>query len=311
MPPIIIDLFIALLGFACGALVNYLSDVLPLRRQIVRPFCLHCGEKMTWINYLFWPRRCLKCDRRRAWRTWVVEVAAVIVTLWLWISPPARLGFVLGLILLVYFGVVVIIDIEYRLILQPVSIVGAILALVIGIQIRGVLVTLLGGFAGFGLMWLFYFLGLQFTNLIYRIQGKPLEEGLGFGDVTLSGVLGLLFGWPGVVVALFLGVLIGAAIGLLYLLLMAVTRRFKAFATMPYGPYLVASAVILLYFRDFVLGLMNRYWDCKAKNCLNVHRCSNSFLIDLFLIKPVLRTYLYGTSVSILYFPKPPELKRR
>lgn len=256
MPPIIITFLIALLGFACGALVNYLSDVLPLRRQLVRPFCLHCGEKMSWINYLLWPRRCLQCARPRSWQIWVVEITAIVVTLWLWFAPPTRLGFVAGLILLVYFGVVVIVDIEHRLILHPVSIAGAVLALVIGIQLHGILKTLIGGVAGFGLMWLFYFLGLLFTNLINRLRGKPLEEGLGYGDVTLSGVLGLLFAWPGVVGALFLGVLIGAVIGLLYMLLMAVTRRFKAFATMPYGPFLVASAVILLYFPEFVLGLM-------------------------------------------------------
>jgi prepilin signal peptidase PulO-like enzyme (type II secretory pathway) len=58
--------------------------------------------------------------------------------------------------------------------------------------------------------------------------------------------------------ALFLGVVFGAVIGLLYILLMAITKRFKAFATMPYGPFLVVSAVILIYFRDFVLGLINR-----------------------------------------------------
>jgi prepilin signal peptidase PulO-like enzyme (type II secretory pathway) len=162
------------------------------------------------------------------------------------------------LILLVYFGIVVIVDIEHRLILHPVSIVGAFLALVIGIQLHGIVATLLGGVAGFGLMWLFYFLGLQFTNLIFRLQGKPLEEGLGFGDVNLSGVLGLLFGWPGVIFALFLGILIGALVGLVYMALMAINRRFKTFATMPYGPFLVASAVILLYFRDFVLGLLPR-----------------------------------------------------
>ncbi len=258
MPSIFIDLLIALLGLACGALVNYLADVLPVRRRFVKPFCANCGEAIPWMNYLIWPRRCPQCASRRAWRSWAVEILAIGVTLWLWIATPARLGFIPGLILLVYFGLVVIVDIEHRLILHPVSIAGALLALVIGIQLHGIITTLLGGVAGFGLMWLFYFLGLQFTNLIFRLQGKPLEEGLGFGDVNLSGVLGLLFGWPGVVIALFLGILIGALIGLVYLVLMAITRRFKAFATMPYGPFLVASAVILLYFRDFVLGLLNR-----------------------------------------------------
>jgi leader peptidase (prepilin peptidase)/N-methyltransferase len=206
------------------------------------------------MNYLIWPRRCLHCSHSRGRRAWVVEISAILITLWLWINPPARLGFIPGLILLAYFGVVVIVDIEYRLILHPVSLVGALLAFGIGARLHGIIPTLLGGVAGFGLMWLFYFLGLQFTNLIYRLQGKPIEEGLGFGDVNLSGVLGLLFGWP----ALFLGVFIGAVIGLIYIALMALTRRFKAYATMPYGPFLVASAVILLYFRDFVFGLFNK-----------------------------------------------------
>jgi len=154
--------------------------------------------------------------------------------------------------------VVVIVDIEHRLILHTVSIAGAVLGLVIGARLHGVVESLFGGILGFASMWLFYFLGLQFTNLIFRLQGKPLEEGLGFGDVTLSGVLGLLFGWKGILIALFLGVLIGAVVGLIFMLGMALTHRYKAFATMPYGPFLVASAVILLYFRDFVVGLLTR-----------------------------------------------------
>jgi prepilin signal peptidase PulO-like enzyme (type II secretory pathway) len=168
------------------------------------------------------------------------------------------LGFIYGLVLMAYFGVVVIVDIEHRLILHSVSIAGAILAFVIGVHLHGTVESLLGGILGFASMWLFYFLGLQFTNLIFRLQGKPLEEGLGFGDVNLSGVLGLLFGWKGILIALFLGVLIGAVVGLIFMLGMAVTRRYKAFSTMAYGPFLVAGAVILLYFRDFVVRLLSR-----------------------------------------------------
>jgi leader peptidase (prepilin peptidase)/N-methyltransferase len=258
MPALFTYLLIILLGFACGVLVNYLSDVLPVRRQLVHPFCQLCGQELSWVNYLVWPRRCGSCAHRRAWRVWAVEIAAIIITLCLWLWPPSRLGFIFGLVLLVYFGVVVIVDIEHRLILHSVSIAGAVLGLVIGIRLHGAVESLLGGILGFASMWLFYFLGLQFTNLIYRLQGKPLEEGLGFGDVNLSGVLGLLFGWKAIWIALFLGVLIGAIVGLFFMLGMAVTRRYKAFATMPYGPFLVASAVILLYFRDFVVRLISR-----------------------------------------------------
>ena len=258
MPPTITYILITLLGFTCGVLVNYLSDVLPVRRRLVHPFCQHCGQELSWGNYLFWPRRCGSCAHRRRWRTWVVEIAAVVITLCLWVWPPSRLGFIAGLALLVYFGVVVIVDIEHRLILNSVSVAGAMLAFIIGAHLHGALESLLGGIVGFASMWLFYFLGLQFTKLIFRLQGKPLEEGLGFGDVNLSGVIGLLFGWKGIWIALFLGVLIGAVVGLIFMLGMAVTRHYKAYSTMPYGPFLVAGAVILLYFRDFVVGLISR-----------------------------------------------------
>jgi len=64
--------------------------------------------------------------------------------------------------------------------------------------------------------------------------------------------LGLLLGWPGIVAGLVLAILLGGVISLFYLLVMLVLRKYKAFTAIPYGPFLVASAILLLFFKDAI-----------------------------------------------------------
>ena len=146
----LILLAIALLGWFIGALVNYFSDILPVKRRLAKPICAACLDPMPGINYWLWPRRCPECWSRRSWRTWAVEIIFMAASVWLWLNPPVRFGFWAGLLLLAFFGVVFVIDMEHRLILHMVSIFGAVLGLVLGIYMRGLWVTLLGGAAEVG-----------------------------------------------------------------------------------------------------------------------------------------------------------------
>jgi leader peptidase (prepilin peptidase)/N-methyltransferase len=70
-------------------------------------------------------------------------------------------------------------------------------------------------------------------------------DALGFGDVKLLGLLGLLLGWFGWAVLLagvFLGLLTGATVSLVLL----VTRRAGWRTALPFGPPLMAGAVLAL-----------------------------------------------------------------
>jgi len=86
-----------------------------------------------------------------------------------------------------------------------------------------------------------------------RKRGEDIDEvALGFGDVNLAGVIGLLLGWPGVIAGVFLAIIIGGAISGLFLLLQLFRKRYEAFQALPYGPFLVISVVLLLYYSQFV-----------------------------------------------------------
>ncbi len=145
------------------------------------------------ITLLF--RKCKHCGQPPSWRRALILCLAIVANIWLWYYPTQRMGYWVGFLLLVYLGVVAVIDIEYRLILQPVSLVGAVLGLAIGTWIHSFWMTIAGGIAGFAIMFTLYYLGDVFARWLARRRGEELSEvALGYGDVMLSGVLGVRVG---------------------------------------------------------------------------------------------------------------------
>ena len=226
---LIISLLFGLLG---GLVVNYFADVLPATRRLAKP---------EW-----WPLS------RSGLREYLARPRVLAVT-GLSLSgafllnqfPPADFSIYLLVVILAYFFTVAVIDIEHRAVLHPVSIVGAILMGGIGIWRHGWMDSLIGGAAGFGFMLAVYYLGDWLGRLVARARKEPWEEtALGFGDVDLAGVIGLLMGWPGVIAALFMGMLAAGIFSAGYLLFTFVSGKYRAFASIPYAPFLCMGAVV-------------------------------------------------------------------
>jgi prepilin signal peptidase PulO-like enzyme (type II secretory pathway) len=238
---------VIVLGVISGVLVNYLADILPVSRNFTQPICRHCQKELSWPQFLFF-EKCPACGVGRSARSWIVQFFYPLAFAYLQFFPAGRLGFWIGAGLLVFFGVVAIIDLEHRVVLHPVSILGGIIGLAVGWTIHGLLITLLGGIAGFGIMLALYFLGEVFARLMAKRRGQPVEEiALGFGDVNLAGVLGLLLGWPGITAGLLFAIIIGGLASAIYLGVNLIFRRYKPFTAIPYAPFLLIGAVILLY----------------------------------------------------------------
>jgi leader peptidase (prepilin peptidase)/N-methyltransferase len=244
-----------LVGWISGAVINYLSDTLPATRRLSRPFCLVCGTKIGLSNYFIWPRRCNECGEPRPGRVWMVELILIFSSIWLWKNSPADLGFWTGIVLLAYFILVTVIDLEHRLILHITSLAGLLFGLWVGIRLHGFVPTFVGGVAGFVLMLALYYSGFLYLRISRKLRGTdPGEtEALGFGDVNLSGVIGLLLGWPGILLGLILAILLAGFVSLFYLLYLLASRRYHPNSALPYGPFLAISAVILLYLRNLLI----------------------------------------------------------
>ncbi len=236
-----------LLGWLSGAFVNLVADTLPFKRPLWSPVCPQCGGSQTWRGALGLQRVYGACAHPRSWRSLLLPPLGAGSAFFLWRYPPERLGFWTAWLVLVYFAVVMVIDVEHRLILHPVSWAGTALGLAVGIWRHGALLTLAGGAAGYALMGGLYALGGVFARWVARRRGEPLDEvALGFGDVNLAGVMGLFLGWPGVAAGLVLTILLGGVGSGGYMLWMTLRRRYRAFASLPYGPYLAAATVWLL-----------------------------------------------------------------
>ncbi len=259
MKPMNFGLVVPLIvGWIGGWVVNYLADTLPSTRRLSSPACANCGKPYAIERYLALGP-CENCGHRRGLRPWLVQIAMLAVSVYTWFRPHA-MGYALGMLLLTYFAVVIVIDLEHRLILHPTSIVGAVLAAGIGLLVNGIVPTVLGGLAGFGIMLALYYLGVLFSRWRARRlqaagQQADAEEALGAGDVILAGILGLLLGWPLIWFTLLLGILLGGIVGILLLIGMVVRGLYGKQALMvfmPYGPYFVLSAFFILFLPNWI-----------------------------------------------------------
>lgn len=252
-------LFPVLLGLVSALIVNYLADVLPASLRLSRPVCPNpeCARPFAWTDYLLL-RRCRQCSRPRGVRTYAVLLLCVVSALYLWFSHPARLGFALSLLVIVYLYVVGLIDLEHRLVLRPLSLAGLLLTAVTGFVLHGWLATLLGAAAGFAIMYIFYLFGMLFTRLRARRLGqdpKDAEEALGSGDVTLATILGLFMGWPLIWFGLLLGVLFAGFISLVVILVLVIARKYRQQAFMvfiPFGPAFILSTILLVFLPNWI-----------------------------------------------------------
>lgn len=246
-------------GLFLSVLVNYLSDVLPVTRKFSASVCLHCGHTFSPVDYLLL-RSCRQCGQRRSLRNWLTLIVVTSASFYIWNTTPVRVDYAVSMSVIAYFALIAVIDIEHRLILHPTSIFGALLGLGVGWLKHGPYATLLGGLIGFLIMLSIYYLGVWFARYRARRmeqagQEADDEEALGFGDVNLAGVLGLLTGWRHIGIVLLQGILLAGIFGIFMVLFMLIARKYKENALMvfmPYGPFLILSAFLTIFVPNWI-----------------------------------------------------------
>jgi leader peptidase (prepilin peptidase)/N-methyltransferase len=234
------------LGLFTGWLVNYVADVLPGSGSRERPPCWNCQTALPWKTYLRFGH-CPACGRPRRFRTYILQLAIPAIILYLWRVPADQLEFPSATLLLSYLVLIAVIDIEHRLIHHLTSIAGLFLGLGIGIHLHGVEATLIGGIVGYGIMLLLYGSGVLFVRCASRWRGQAIDEvALGYGDVNLAGIAGLLLGWPGFLQGLLIATLAAGLVSMIIVARTLLRSRYRAFVAIPYGAFLALTVVSLI-----------------------------------------------------------------
>ena len=274
------EILIVLLGLGVGGLINMLADCLPVNRRLVFPHCPACTAPRpftAWFGIGALVARtwhCPYCGTPRSWRVPLIEVVTVVGVLCLYRRNPTPISFGLDGLVLVFFLLIVVIDVEHRLILHIITGPAALIFSLIGVlkPDQEVGLILLGGLTGFGLVLVLYLFGWVFAHMIARLRGKVLEEvAFGFGDVTLAGVLGLIVGFYGVLMTLFIGIITAGIFSLVYLVFMVLRRQYQAFLPVPYGPFLVLGASMVYFGGPTVIESIFPYGPLWLLGILSVY----------------------------------------
>jgi prepilin signal peptidase PulO-like enzyme (type II secretory pathway) len=234
-------------GLAVGLISNYLADVLPRNRKFTAPICLNCGNSRTFGEFIQ-GADCKSCGKDIKTRFWMVLLFNCILSVAARLKPVENLPFLASLVLIVLFSVIVITDLEYRVVLEQVSFVGYFICAGAGWLLHGITETVLGGLAGFLVFLGLYYAGKLFARKLSKNREEPVEEdALGFGDVHLAGIVGLLTGFPFVFTALLAAIILGGIISAGCIIVAVARKQYKAFQAIPYGPFILLGGIIALY----------------------------------------------------------------
>jgi len=242
----------AIIGGFCGVVINYLADVLPIYRRPGPPICQNCAKRFSLYNYLI-SFRCKNCGQGVSLRTILVHILSITTSILVWLFPYQSLNYWWSIPIIIFLGIILVIDIEYRVVLIQTSVIGLILLFLVGLvnqgfSVKGLLITTIGGAAGFLIMIILYYFGILFNKVLSKARNQEVDEvALGFGDVYVSTFLGFLIGWPNIISAIVLAVLLSGAFSLLFVVVSLILKKYKAFSAIPYTPFLILGAIILPY----------------------------------------------------------------
>jgi len=164
----------------------------------------------------------------------LIEIGLGVTYGYLWIVLGPSIKLPLYLLYSTILTLILITDIERRLILNVVTYPAILFAFAASFFTPGMTwwSALIGGAIG----WAFFYCAALIGNAAFGAGA------LGGGDVKLAAFVGLITGFPLVIEALVLTILIGAAVTLV--LLVTGVRGLRDH--IPYGPFLVAGAMITL-----------------------------------------------------------------
>lgn len=262
---IAITVLVGGLGSVIGSFLNVVVHRVPLAQSVVHPpsACPSCGaairarDNIPVLSWLVLRGRCRDCASPISVRYPLVElgtaVAFTLVALgWLPAVLASRsvagsVSAVLELIAFLYLAAVSIaltfIDLQTRRLPNRIVLPA--------IGVMAVLLTAAALLAGEPAALGSAAIGGAALFLLYLGLAVGTNGGMGFGDVKLAALMGIVTGWVGwaaLIVGAVAAFVLGGLIGLALLVARRATRR----TAIPFGPWMIVGAWIGIVFGDWI-----------------------------------------------------------
>lgn len=239
-------LILFLFGLAVGSFLNVVIYRLrqgdsPMRG---RSYCDRCKKPIAWfdniplLSFILLRGKCRKCRRKIPIEYPLTELLVGIEFVWVYWLLAVNFQFFgtwegfYSLALLIYWLIlfsgslgIIIFDFKYRLIPDEV------LYPLIGLALLRL---------PFSHQWAVIWTALGSGMFLYSLYLITKKKGMGLGDVKLALLLGLVLGWPKILVAYFIAFLTGAVVGVILI----ISRKKKFKDRIAFGPFLLAAMLI-------------------------------------------------------------------
>lgn len=251
-----------LFGLTIGSFLNVLIYRSVHDESFVtgRSKCPHCKKQINWydnvplLSFVFLHGKCRQCKKPISWTYPAIEFITAGLFVW-WYAigftffrltqqPLIILQRGFWLCVGISFIVIFFADLLYGIIPD-----GMVIFLTgLGLLYRAVLYW-------FGVMqpidfWLTLGVSVWAVLMFAFLHWVTKGRGMGMGDVKFVFPLGLILGWPGMVLGVFLSFIIGAIVSLS--LIAFGKKKFKQ--TVPFGPFLVAGSLVTLIFGERIIA---------------------------------------------------------
>jgi prepilin signal peptidase PulO-like enzyme (type II secretory pathway) len=261
--------FLFIFGLAAGSFINviglrYKSGRKLLSEDIIsgRSNCPKCEKKLSWyelipfFSFIFLGGKCRGCKGKISLQYSLIELisGAVFTLVPFFLAGQPWPIIVAWLLIFSLFILLSIIDFRLSVIPDQINALLAVLGMaLIGLNnhygsFSAFSGSFLGHFAGiFGFrenIWVSHafavFIGFAvFWLIVFLSRGRAM----GWGDVKLGGALGLIFGWPDILMVLMLAFIVGAVFSLV---LMAGGEK-KIKDMIPFGPFLIIGSALVFF----------------------------------------------------------------
>jgi leader peptidase (prepilin peptidase) / N-methyltransferase len=245
-------------GALLGAIIGSFLNVCILRwgaepkQSIVHPRsrCPRCGKGLSWYenipvaSWLILRARCRGCGDPISMQYPLIELATAVI----WGYMAWRYGLTIEALRGAVFATILVgiamTDARAYIIPDEFSLGGLVIGLLFSLAggLSSFGTALLGAAVGFGVLWIVGTVG----TWIFK------EEAMGGGDIKMMAMVGAFVGWPGVLLTIFLGALIGS---LIFVPLLVAGQK----KLVPFGIFLSIGAATAYVFGPMILGWYGRY----------------------------------------------------